>query len=75
MKNTPKILIEQEIRLINFISLISKFKSKTEIGKKIGIHPSYVTHILTKKRGLGPYLGMRIEQAFGKPKGWLLQKH
>jgi plasmid maintenance system antidote protein VapI len=75
MKNTPKILKEQEIRLSNFLSLISKFNSKTEIGKKIGVHPSYVTHILSKKRGIGPYLGLRIEQAFGKHKGWLLQKH
>jgi plasmid maintenance system antidote protein VapI len=75
MKLTPKILQEQSIRRANFISLISKIKSKTEIGAKIGVHPSYVTHILTKKRGIGPYLGARIEKAFGKPSGWLVQKH
>jgi len=75
MKLTPKILKEQVIRRENFISLISKIKSKTEIGKKIGVHPSYVTHILTKKRGIGSYLEKRIEKAFGKPSGWLVQKH
>ena len=75
MKLTPKILQEQSIRRANFISLISKIKSKTEIGMKIGVHPSYVTHILTKKRGIGSYLEKRIEKAFGKPSGWLVQKH
>ena len=75
MKNTPKILREQEIRLTNFLTLISKLKSKTLIAEKISVHPSYITHILKKKRGIGPYLGMRIEEAFGKPKGWLTKKH
>ena len=53
MKNTPKILREQEIRLTNFLTLISKLKSKTLIAEKISVHPSYITHILKKKEALG----------------------
>ena len=75
MKLTPKILKEQEIRFQNFITLIKKLKNKVEIANTINVHPSYVTHILSKKRGIGSYLAKRIEKSFNKQVGWLTQKH
>jgi SOS-response transcriptional repressor LexA len=58
------------IRIINMEILQGDLKRK-DFAAKIGIDYGQLGHYVTGVRNIGPRVARQIEQAFGKPHGWL----
>ena len=66
-----------QIRLANLLSLIDEAGNASELARRIGSDPNYISQIISPKakRNVGHSFARRIEKAFGKPSGWMDQIH
>lgn len=67
----------KDIRRINLRALLSEYTSngltKAEFAELLGVTPSQLSQTTSAKpvRNIGDMLARRVEDAFGKPKGWM----
>lgn len=64
----------KEIRKDNLLKLLSKFDSKSQFAEKVGIKPSYLSHLLSDKEGskeVGQLTARRFEESLDMEQGWM----
>lgn len=68
-------MTRNEVRLRNALILVEEAGGPAEFAKRIGMSDSQASQIIGKNptRGIGNAVAPRIEEAFGKPSGWLDQ--
>ncbi len=67
----------KQIRLINLRKLLKEAKSAASLATAANTSPAYLSQILSQKtKGkIGDKLARKLEEALGKPKGWLDSLH
>lgn len=67
----------KRIRRINVILLVRQMGNLSAFAAKVGSSSSYIVQCigLKPRREIGEELARRIEDAYGKPKGWLDSLH
>lgn len=72
-----------EIRRANLLTLIGEAGSAAALASRIGVSPAYISQLKTrsahsgsgKARSVGDDTARKLEQAFGKPQGWMDNAH
>jgi hypothetical protein len=74
-----------EIRLKNFLALFAAFKARNAhlpdkgmlklFAQHVGGDDRHFSHIKNGRKGIGHALARQIEEAEGKPEGWLDREH
>ena len=73
-KRLIKMKTIKEIRKDNLLKLLSKFDSKSQFAEKVGIKPSYLSHLLSDKEGskeVGQLTARRFEESLDMEQGWM----
>lgn len=67
----------KEIRRANLETLIKASESGSALAEKVGTNAAYISQLRSKnnKRGIGDKLARRLEEAMGKPSGWMDHQH
>jgi hypothetical protein len=63
----------QETRRKRLRMLVEEYGSQTALADKIGVTPNYISRALRGGKRIGEDWAAKVEQATGKPAGWLSQ--